>query len=236
MSCTSQPDKPQVTKKPEEISVLISNSLAYTQRGLLSQAEITIKKALAIDANNTDANNIAGLIYAQANRPDLATQYFQKALAQSPNDASTLNNYGNFLCNTGNIRQAEEIFIRTATHSSNPNPEIAYTNAGLCILRISDIDQAATYFKTALDFRENNSIALFHLAQINLTKKRGIPALKRLRAYANFAQHNPQTLKLGIEIGRLLGNEEIESNYFNLLQTNFPRSSEYQWAVASKPK
>ena len=233
IGCASQPSSPQPETSPQQINTLISNSLAYASRGKLTLAETNIQQALAIDADNIDANNIAGLIYAKSNRPALATKHFQKALAQAPNDASTLNNYGNFLCDSGNMHQAEQVFLRAATHSSNPNPEIAYTNAGLCILRVPDVDQAENYFKTALDFKENNSIALFHLAQINVSKNRGVPALERLRAYARYAQHTPKTLKLGIEIGRLLKDKKTEVSYFNLLQSNFPNSEEYQWAIAS---
>lgn len=233
IACSSQVKQSTTENRPEQINSLISSSLAHALRGSLVLAEKNIQQALAIDADSVDANNIAGLIYAKSNRPELANQHFRKALSKSPNDSSTLNNYGNFLCNSGSLNQAEQIFMRAATHSGNSNPEIAYTNAGLCAMRIPNQDQAAKYFKTALDFNENNSIALYQLAIINFSRKNGVPALERLRSYAKYAQHTPQTLKLGIEIGRLLKNKETEVNYFNLLQANFPSSEEYQWAVAT---
>ena len=233
VACSSQVEKPVNEDPSKQINALVSNSLAYALRGSLTLAEKNILQALAIDADNVDANNVAGLVYAKSNRPELATQHFQKALAKSPNDSSTLNNYGNFLCDLGKLNQAEQVFLRAAKHSSNRNPEIAYTNAGLCALRVPNQDQAAQHFTTALDFNENNSIALFQLAQINFANKRGVPALERLRSYAKYAQHTPQTLKLGIEIGRLLKDKQTEVNYFNLLQANFPSSEEYQWAVAT---
>ena len=233
IACAPQTQRPVTEIQPERINTLISNSLAYALRGSYPQAETTIQKALTIDPNSIDANNVAGLIYAKTNRPKLAVQHFRKALSKAPNDSSTLNNYGNFLCDAGSLNQAEQIFLRAATHSSNTNPEIAYTNAGLCAIRIPDADKAANYFKTALDFKENNSIALYQLAQINFAKKRGVPALQRLRSYAKYAQHSPKTLRLGIEISRLLKDKETEINYFNLLQTQFPSSEEYQWAVTT---
>jgi len=229
-ACVTEPTD---TKPSPDINALINNSLVYAQRGSLPKAQDTINQALAIDANSVDANNMAGLIYGKSNKVELAVKYFEKALSQARNDASTLNNYGNFLCDYGNIKQAEEKFLRAGTHSSNPKPEIAYTNAGLCVLRIPDIDQAESYFKTALDFKENNSIALYQLAQINFEKGRGIPALERLHAYSQFASHTPQTLKLGIEIGRLMRDKEVEIGYFNLLQNEYPTSEEYQWATAT---
>ena len=76
-------------------------------------------------------------------------------------------------------------------------------------------------------------MALFQLANINLAKQRGIPALERLHAYSQFASHTPQTLKLGMEIGRLMRDKQVEVGYFNLLQNEYPTSEEYQWAIAT---
>ena len=232
-ACATQTTAPDNIKSAPDINVLVTNSLVHAQRGSLAQAQQSINQALEIDPNNVDANNIAGLIYGKSNQPELAVKHFEKALSQARNDASTLNNYGNFLCDYGNTKDAEEKFLRAGTHASNTNPEIAYTNAGLCAMRVPDLDQAAAYFKTALDFKENNSVALFQLANINFAKQRGIPALERLHAYSQFASHTPQTLKLGIEIGRLMRDKQVEVGYFNLLQNEYPTSEEYQWAIAT---
>ncbi|MEM8844949.1 MAG: type IV pilus biogenesis/stability protein PilW [Pseudomonadota bacterium] len=232
-SCASTGNKSETKEQRADINALVNNSLVYAQNGQLNLAEITIIKALEIDVNNVDANNIAGLIYSNTGENRLAVEYFEKALRLSPNDSSTLNNYANFLCNSGETKQAEQKFLQAATNPKNPNPEIAYTNAGLCMLRIPDILSAEEYFKTALDFQPNNSIALYQLAQIYLNQGRGRQALDNLRAYATFAKHTPETLKLGIEIGRYIRDKETEISYFNLLQNEFPASREYQWAVST---
>ena len=232
-ACTPQPTTTKTEQSSPDINALVNASLLQVQAGNFRQAQITIQRALEQDPNNVDANNVAGLIFGKSNQAELAVQRFEKALSIAPHDASTLNNYGSFLCDYGKIKDAEKKFLKAGTHPSNPNPEIAYTNAGLCALRIPDLDQAADYFKTALDFKEKNSVALYQLASINLAKQRGIPALERLHAYSQFAAHTPQTLKLGIEIGRLMRDKEVEVGYFNLLQNEFPTSEEYQWAAAT---
>ncbi len=232
-ACSTQPNHPEDTTPTPDINALVNNSLVYVQRGAIGQSQETISQALALDPNSVDANNIAGLIYGKSQQPELAVKHFKKALSEARNDASTLNNYGNFLCDHSDTKQAEEKFLRAGTHAGNPSPEIAYTNAGLCVLRTPDIDQAENYFKTALNFKQKNSVALFQLAQINLTKGRGIPALERLHAYSQFASHSPQTLKLGIEVGRLMRDKEVEISYYNLLQNKYPKSEEYQWAMAT---
>ena len=232
-ACSSQTTKTTPTETKPDINTLVTASLMQVQQGDLNQAQSMIQRALAIDPNHVDANNIAGLIYGKSNQAEVAVQLFEKALSIAPNDASTLNNYGSFLCDYGRIKDAERKFLKAGSHPSNTNPEIAYTNAGLCALRQPDLEQAADYFKTALDFKQNNSVALYQLAKINLAKQRGIPALERLHAYSQFASHTPQTLKLGIEIGRLMRDKEVEVGYFNLLQNEYPTSEEYQWAIAT---
>lgn len=232
-ACAPQQTKSTSNESKPDINALVNASLSQIQAANFKQAQSTIQQALVLDPNNVDANNIAGLIFGKSNQPEVAVKLFEKALSIAPHDASTLNNYGSFLCDYGNIEDAEKKFLKAGTHPSNPNPEIAYTNAGLCALRVPDLDQAEDYFKTAVDFKEQNSVALFQLANINLAKGRAVPALERLHAYSQFASHTPQTLKLGIEIGRLMRDKEVEISYFNLLQNEFPTSEEYQWAIAT---
>lgn len=231
--CASTQSPVDDTKDTIDINTLVSNSMTLALNGSITKAEAMIKEALQLNPNHVNANNIAGLVYAYSDRPRLATIHFQKALSLTPNDPSTLNNYGNFLCDTGNIEQAEQVFLRAATNPTNANPEIAYTNAGLCNLHALNHEKAANYFVTALDFREENAVAYFHLAQINLNKNLGAPALERIQSYARFAKHTPQSLKLGIEIARLVKNSEIENDYLIQLQTNFSSSDEYAWAIAN---
>ena len=233
ISCASTDEKTESQEQEADINALVNNSLVYAQNGQLAIAKNTINKALEIDADNVDANNIAGLIYGNAGEDSIAVSFFEKALVLAPSDASTLNNYGNFLCNRGEKKLAEQKFLQAATNPKNPNPEIAYTNAGLCMLRVPDIPSAEEYFKTALDFQPNNSIALYQLAQIDFTQGNARLARDKLKQYANIARHTPKSLKLGVEIGRQLNDKEFEVSYFNLLQSEFPSSQEYQWAVAS---
>ena len=234
LAACATPGHPPEAKKPDaDISLLITGSLLYARQGKLERARSSIQQALVIDADSVDANNIAGLIYGSSGQADLAIKHFEKALSIAGNDAATLNNYGNFLCEAGKTRQAEEKFLQAANQAGNPSPEIAYTNAGLCAMRVPDPPRAAEHFNRALNVKKNNSIALFQLAQINFNNKRGAAALRHMQTYARFAQHTPQTLKLGMQIGRLIKDKQVEVSYFNLLQNQFPASKEYQWALTA---
>lgn len=231
--CASMQSQKDLANASPDINTLVSDSMAMVVRGETPQAEETINQALSINPEHVNANNVAGLVYTYANKPHLARFHFKKALTLAPTDASTLNNYGNFLCDSRKYKQAEQVFLRAASNPNNTQPEIAYTNAGLCNVRADNLEQAASYFVTALGFREENAVAYFHLAKINLTKGLGKPALERIQSYEQYAKHTPQSLKLGIEISRLLKNSKLENDYLIRLQTHFPSSEEYTWATSS---
>ena len=232
VACNSQTTRPDADE--EDINALVANSLVYAQRGALPLARNMIEKALVNHPRHVAANNIAGLIYGQMGEQDLAIDHFNIALDSDPNDASTLVNFANFLCTTGDKASAIDLFIRSANNKNNANREIAYTNAGLCAMRIPDRANAAEYFIRALSIQADNHIALYQLAKINFIYGLGEQAHDYLNQYAQTNSHTPETLKLGIQISRLNDNLESENSYLSILQRQYPDSSEYQWALSNK--
>lgn len=176
--------------------------------------------------NFAPAHNVAGLVYAQLERLDRAEQAFQETLTLAPDDPAALNNYGTFLCNQGQYAKAERHFLKAAANPRNPQPEIAYTNAGLCVLRIPNLDHAAQYFQAALDANPRLPNAQFQLAQVSLERGQPAQAARELEHYLEFAPHTPQTLWLGIQIEADQGNVVQRDHYVQLLQTQFPTSTE----------
>lgn len=233
-ACNSQPIRSEVQTPQEDINALVANSLAYAQRDALPLARSTIERALINDPQHVAANNVAGLIYGRMREHDLAVLHFNTALASAPEDYSTLNNYANYLCDSGDKSSAIELFLSAAANNSNPNQEIAYTNAGLCAMRIPDTSAAAEYFIRALSVQADNQIALFQLAKINYRYQLGEQALDYLLRYARENSHTPETLKLGIQISRLNNNQALADNYLSMLQNQFPDSAQYQWALSKR--
>ena len=75
-------------------------------------ARLNIEKALNIDNQDLNANNIAGLLYGKIKENALAIHHFSIALSVSKDDPSTLNNYANYLCDSGNKAQAIDLLQR----------------------------------------------------------------------------------------------------------------------------
>ncbi len=139
-----------------------------------------------------------------------------------------------YICENNDKSKAMELFLQAASNINNPQREIAYTNAGLCSLRIPDISDAKNYFLLALEVQPQNKIVLFQLAKIYYLNEQGDTAHRYLTEYSQIAQHTPDTLKLGIQISRLNKTKKLENSYINILSSQFPESAQLIWAVATQ--
>lgn len=221
---TKTPAGPELT--PAQISVLIG--LRHWRNHQPRLALDKINDALEQDPKLASAHNLAGLVYDRLGQADLARWHFKRALMLDPHDPSAHNNYGMFLCNQGRIAQAEKNFLTAADNPNNVSPEVAYTNAGLCVRRIPDLDRAAQYFMAALNADPRMPTALFQIARISFEKGRYPQAWRNLQQYLQVGEHTPETLWLAVRIERALGRTEQAREYAQQLQSEFPQSEETQ--------
>lgn len=106
-------------------------------------------------------NIIAGEVYLQRGRNDLAASYFEKAMQEATDNseekATALNNLGIVFWNTGNSHQAKEYVIQALSirkklyGDSHERIAASYNDLGLVA---QDDDQALEYYETALGIYE----------------------------------------------------------------------------------
>ena len=160
-SCVSPPDPesnltPEEKRKRVQDRAKIHTELAgqYYSRG---QYRVAIEEAeIALRANNNyaPAYNVLGLVYMDLREDGRAQTNFERAIKISPNDADVHNNYGWFLCrNSAQIDLAIDHFMQAIKDSLYEIPEKSYTNAGLCVLKRNDFEQAKEYLQKALILR-----------------------------------------------------------------------------------
>ena len=117
----------------------------YFQAGSAAIALEHLAMALQIDSRHYPANSVRGLVYASLREYGKAESDFARALSLAPNDPEVNNNYGWFLCDTGKERQSIQYFERALRDPLYETPDRAYTNAGNCLLKAGDLDQAQSY-------------------------------------------------------------------------------------------
>jgi len=150
-----------------------------------------------------------------------------------PMDSYARNAYAVFLCRKGEVDTALKHFDAAVDNPLYPQPEVALANAGQCA-RSKDSVLAERYLRTALRRNAQFAPALFQMARISFENSNALSARGYLQRYLAVAKHTPQTLWLGIQVERELGDRDAVASYSLLLQGQFPDSEEARLLQESK--
>ncbi|MCZ6525337.1 MAG: type IV pilus biogenesis/stability protein PilW [Gammaproteobacteria bacterium] len=217
--------RPKTTTNEATISN-IHLGVEYMRRGEFEQALTKLERAREADPGYYGVYNVLGVLYQRLGDPKQAERYFKKAIRLNANDSATLNNYGQFLCQTDRPDEAEQTFLRAADNPLYETPEIAITNAGLCASLNGQPNTAERYFRQALSLNPTIPIALIRMSQLSYEHAKYLSARAYLQRYLAITKHNAKTLWLGIRIEQNLGDDNAISSYSLLLRNNFPDSDE----------
>lgn len=226
-SCSSTSPK-KADEQNREGEGYVKQGVQYMYAGRLDDALISIKSALDINPDSADAYTVAGLIYSKNNQPDLAEKFFKRALSIDSNHSAAQTNYASFLCKHDKPLEAEQLYLAAAKNKKNTQPDVAYTNAGLCVLGIPDTLKATDYFQKAIEINPKSPVAIYQLSKIEYTNYEYEIALQLLKQYEAMAQPTPKTLLLGAQISIAMQNQRMADKYKLALTQRFPNSVEAQ--------
>jgi len=207
-------------------SANLSLAIAYLKRGDYSDALEKLEKARAADPAHPATYNVFGLLYQKIGDNKKAEQNFKRALSLNSNDSSSLNNYGNFLCQQDRLEESKKAFLKAAENPFYQTPEIAITNAGLCLYNNQKKDEAKGYFQQALQINPQIPQALIKMCELALDDFNYLSARAYIQRYQQVSRHSARSLWLGIQIERELGDKDAVSSYALLLKNTFPDSNE----------
>jgi type IV pilus assembly protein PilF len=210
----------------EVASANLNLAIAYLKREDYNGTLEKLEKARAADPAHPATYNVFGLLYQKIGDYKKAEQNFKRALSLNSNDSSTLNNYGNFLCQQNRPEEAEKTFLKAAENPLYQSPEIAITNAGLCLYGNQKKDEAKKYFQQALQINPQVSQALIKMCELALNDFNYLSARAYIQRYQQISRHTARSLWLGIQIERELGDKDAVSSYALLLKNSFPDSDE----------
>lgn len=236
-ACATQPGddsglKPTIPTTGDEsnarMRARIHTELAanYFEVGNVGVALEEVKQALSADSGYGPAHNVAGLVYAQLKEDRLAEESFERALAINPSDPDARNNYGMFLCQRKQEKEAIRQFLLAVRNPLYPAPDRSYVNAGICARRSGDLAGAADYFGRALKVRPNQAQALYQMADLSYARGDYGEAKRYLGRLTQVAPATAESLWLGVRVERRLGDRNSEASYALQLRNRFPNSRE----------
>lgn len=198
----------------------------YYLRGNYEQARTALNRSLEYNSRLAKAHMMLGLTYEQLDIPRLAKEHYELAVRSEPRNIAVRNAYAVYLCNNDQSDEAREQFERVVSAPDNDDPEVALTNAGVCMQSVSDIATAEAYFRRALDEKSNHPEALLQLMLLKHGGGDSLSARAFLERYMSVAPPSPAILQIAIEIERKTGNDTAECEYMRRLLSEFPTSDE----------
>jgi type IV pilus assembly protein PilF len=226
-ACAATPDEQRTEKRLLRASKANTElGLAYMREGHLETAEGKLKKAIEQDPDSVRAHEAIAVLYGSIDESERAMKHFKKALSLKPDDSRTLNNYGLYLCKTGDYLKADEQFNKAASNPLYSGRLAALTNAGVCANKIPDAEKAEQYYRSALEIDPVYIPALLNMVQMNYTQGNYMSARGYLQRYEQVAPYSAESLWLGVRVEDALKDRNASGRYGLLLKNNYPDATQ----------
>ncbi len=201
-------------------------SLAQQQLGAgqLDEAEAEAHKALKADPKSANAYSLLGMIEEQRGHEPQAGAHYAKAVALAPTSGALLNNYGAWLCGSGQAAASLPLFERALADPAYPTPASALANAGACALRAGQMDRARSNLTQALELDPSNPVGLAAMAESEYRAGRFLEARAFSERRLAVAPASVQVLQLASQIEQKLGDTAAAARYVQQIGTEFPQS------------
>ena len=155
-----------LSKQQKAADMNVQLGIAYLQQGYTVRAKSKLLLALRQAPHWPPALDAMAYYLEMTGDNALAQQYYKKALYFAPQEGRSQNNYGAYLCRTGQYSRAIDHFIKAVQDPNYIETAEAYENAGLCALKIPNNALAEQYFLKAIRLdphRETSMLELAHL-------------------------------------------------------------------------
>ncbi|MFN9212268.1 MAG: type IV pilus biogenesis/stability protein PilW [Betaproteobacteria bacterium] len=207
-------------------AVRLQLASSYYQQGLLRVALDEARAVVQMDSDLAGAYALLGLIYMDLDDRAQADANFQRALRLEPDNPEWQNNYGWFLCRSGQVQHALPYFERAAGNRLYPTPGLALGNAGVCLLNERDYRAAEAYLRRAFELDAASPVTKFNLARVYLALGQPDRAAFYYGLLDSSLEPTAETLWLGLRIARARGDTRTERQLGDELRRRFPGSPE----------
>jgi type IV pilus assembly protein PilF len=227
--CVTTDDTGNKPKKAEDPEITASKyniqlGTAYLQQGNFALAKEKLERALKQNPKDPDVHTSLGLLYDRVGEPKLADKHFREALRLAPDKPDVSNNYAVYLCKNGRVDEGVGRFMSVAGNRYYRTPEVALTNAGVCLRTAKRLDEAEQKFVGAIKVRPNYSEATVQLAGLHLEREELVEARKVVDTYLTAFKPNPDVLLAAVNVARAAKDRMSEEKYSRTLRLEFPDS------------
>jgi type IV pilus assembly protein PilF len=193
----------------------------YMRQGDLALAKEKLDRALSEDPENANVHSARALLFERMGERDKADAEFRSALRLAPHDPQTVNKYAVYLCSGGRTDEGVKRFLEAAQNPLYRTPEVAYSNAGVCLRAAKRDDEAAENFNRALQLRPDYAEAAFQLATLQFERGQLPAARAGIDGFLGIHEATPDLLLLGVRVARAQGDRSAAQGFARRLQRDF---------------
>jgi type IV pilus assembly protein PilF len=221
-ACSTPNSKMRAEKQHDAAAYNVQLGIAYMNQGDLERAKDKLDRAATQDPDNADVHSARATLYARLGQADKADEEFRTALRLAPHDPRMVNNYAVYLCQNGRTDEGVKRFLEAARNPLYATPEVAYTNAGVCLHSAKRYEDARTNFQHALQVRPNFAEGQYQLANLQFERGEYPAARAGIDNFIGTYQATPDLLLLGVRVARAQGDRVAEQRYARKLKLDFP--------------
>jgi type IV pilus assembly protein PilF len=237
VACVSSDGRKPIKQEDPKLAAAKLNiqlGTTYLQQGNFVLAREKLERSLKQNPKDPDVHTSLGLLYDRTGDTKLADKHFREALRLAPEKPDLINNYAIYLCKSGRVDEGVEKFVTIAANKFYPTPEVALTNAGVCLRGAKRNEDAEQKFQGAIRARPNYSEATVQLASLEVEKGDLVQAKRVVDAFLNSFRPSPDVLLAAVGVARASKDRMLEEKYSRALRLDFPDSAQAQ-ALQRKP-
>ena len=221
----------------EAATINLQLAVEYMKLGNLPVAQEKMERALRQDPDNPSVQATAGVLYERLGDEVKAERFFASAAHSGKNDPNIQNSYAGFLCRKGKAAAGEKLFLEVAHNPLYQTPEIAYTNAGVCVRGTpAGAIAAEGYFRQALNIRPNAPEAMLQLGDLMMERSDPQQSRELVQHFLSVHKPTPEVYWLGVRAERKLGDLTAAAGYARRLESEFPTSEQAQMLRSGIPR
>jgi len=206
----------------------LNTQLAFEHLRNGRRADAVLKFEKAIEQDPTNANAYLGLamINDQVGDQKEARKHYEEAIEAAPDDPVVQNAYAAWLCKIGEAKKAEDQFVAAAHNLRYQTPEVALTNAGMCLRRGKLDDRAEAHLRAALKENPNYGPALAEMSDLSLARGDALRSRAFLQRLLELGRPDARTLLLAYRTELALKDPRQAQRYADQLKRDYPASEQ----------
>jgi type IV pilus assembly protein PilF len=194
---------------------------SYLERNQPDKAAEWAALALKSDPGAAEVHVVLALIQASSGNHKKAEREFNRALRIAPDDGAVLNAHASWLCDRGQMAEADEAFSRALLDGNYRSPIQALANAGMCARKAGQWSKAEAYLRRALTIAPQNGPLLLLLADTELRLGKILEAQAFVQRRDSLGS-DAATLELAARIEDAAKNRHAAARYRQRLRDEFP--------------